>query len=72
MAYRITGIDPSGPVTFFRDELEDAAYWASKMFDQGVRDVHLFDEAGNEIDVAGALFPKGFERDPFKDLFKKA
>jgi len=37
------------PLEYHEDTLARAAYLASKMQDQGVRDVHVFDENGREL-----------------------
>jgi hypothetical protein len=37
------------PLEYHEDTLAMAAYLASKMTDQGVRDVHVFDEDGCEL-----------------------
>lgn len=51
MPYRITGTGLEAVETF-QPTLTEAARTASKMIDQGVVDVRVFDEAGREVSEA--------------------
>ena len=48
MSYKVTGSD-IGPVCSFYTVLESAARTASKMEEEGVRDVKVFDPSGAEV-----------------------
>ncbi len=66
MSYRVTGRGPYGPLEESKEELWDAAYLASKMIDNGVQDVHVFDADGHEVDRSKAPLPPGWKRNPFR------
>jgi hypothetical protein len=66
MPYRVTGIGLTGPLTYLTVELWDAAYTAAKMSDQGVEDVHVYDDEGREVDMTDAPLPPGWRHGPFK------
>ena len=51
MSYRVTGMG-EGPIEASKPTLEAAARTASRMADQGVRNVRLFDEEGREVPPA--------------------
>lgn len=48
MGYRITGVGVE-PLDYREETLARAAYLASKMADNGVRDVRVFDQEGREL-----------------------
>lgn len=65
MAYRITGTGLV-PIDEQRETLGEAAYAASRMADNGVRDVRVFDEAGRELgaeELARGRIPGRWYRD---------
>jgi len=59
VGYIIRGVG-LGPIEERRQELADAAYIAFKMADNGVQNVHIFDEAGQEMDIVFSPHPPGW------------
>ena len=66
MPYRIVGVGPDGALEYYYEDLSEAAYHAAKMSDQGVEDVRVLDEKGDEVDISNAPLPPGWRRGPFK------
>jgi hypothetical protein len=64
MPYRVTGIGPGGPLSYLKEELWDAAYTAAKMSDNGIEDVHVYDDEAREVDTMDAPLPPGWRRGP--------
>jgi len=65
MPYRITGMGLV-PIDDAKATLDEAAYTAGKMADNGVKDVRVFDPAGRELSKAelqGWSLP-GWTHDP--------
>lgn len=66
MNYRVTGIGLE-PLEYREETLARAAYLASKMADNGVRDVRVFDKDGRQIsdkELSEAPVLPGWQRHP--------
>ena len=67
MAYRVTGIGLE-PLEYHEPSLARAAYLARKMADQGVSDIHVFDDQGQELsaeEIEQAPLPPNMIRMPW-------